>query len=218
MNTATAIQYIKVLQDKYGSPELTDDEITTFLDNAQFEYLNRLLPDNQGGETNFELNIDTLSNIQHLIVQVPITATGGTFLVSSVAADANITPDGFHNMVSINVAGSTRTDIPDSSTDYFRFLKKNNIGAFYKNFFKRPATTKKRYSLVSGSVLLYPKADYILNVVVVKNPKTFASGTTLWGDYQMYSIIAIALQLAGVSTRDEELITDIRNTTLQGNK
>jgi hypothetical protein len=32
-----------------------------------------------------------------------------------------------------------------------------------------------------------------------------------WDDYNMNLIIMIALQLAGISTRDEELIADIRN-------
>lgn len=217
MILSKAIEIFAVLQDKFGSPNLVDDEIIDFINQANNEYLNRLFPDSQGAVVNFESNINTLANIRPLI-----------YILSSL----NMNVSGVLTDAVINAALAAAAS--DVNAQYFRigsigfgsdgypakFLKANNRWSFQRNYYKRPSLTNPRFSLTAGGLQFYPtSASTALTVSVIKKPKVLTDANLAdaleFEDYVIYNIIGIALKLAGVSTRDEQLIQDIRMTAVQ---
>ena len=72
--------------------------------------------------------------------------------------------------------------------------------------------------MITTGLKFYPTDDSIdLSIAVLKKPKVLSDTVDPeLDDYVMYDIIMIALQLGGVSTRDEEIIQDIRSIAVQG--
>lgn len=211
MTSIQAIEIFQIILDKKGSPYLTDDEVLSFLNMAQYERLNRLLPDDMGGVVNFEFDQNTFENIKPFVFTVsPLNTTGGVL--------TNTT---------INTALQSASG--DGTTSYFRILnviqddelpvkyvKHNNIGAYLQNFFKAPSVTSPKYTETANSLKLYPANDAAdLSLTLLKRPKTLTLAVNPeFDDYNMNLVIVIALQLAGVSVRDEELSQLVKNTNI----
>jgi hypothetical protein len=70
VTTQKAVDILNILIDKYGSPSVDEDERVDMLNMAMFEYLNRLVPDNQGGVVNFEFDSNVIHNIKPLIYTI----------------------------------------------------------------------------------------------------------------------------------------------------
>jgi hypothetical protein len=224
MTLQDAIDKFNVLQDKYGSPSLVEAEIVSFLDMAQQERLNRLFPDDMGGVVNFEQDENVFSNLKGLIYYLvagyfTLTPNGKGAILAYVDIDAEI------DALSYWVDGSAKlfrilnidyNDIP------VRYTKHNNLLSNQTNIFKNADPANPRYTLLSQGIQFYPStidgAD--LELTVVKKPDSFfliynddpLTEIYEWDDYNMNLVIMISLQLAGISTRDEELLVDIRNT------
>lgn len=216
MTTQECVDYFAILQDKYGSPNLIESEIVDFLNHAINEYINRLIPDTQGGVANVEMDSNILNNITPLIFTISTTTTSGV-LTNAVIDAALVTASGdaaAERMITLNVfATSSGVTYP------VKFTKHNNIFAYERNFWKKAESPNRiRYTLNGDGLQFYPTDDAIaIGVTCVKTPKILEIGVTdpELSDYAMYNVIAIALQLAGVSTRDTELIEDIRAISLQ---
>jgi hypothetical protein len=206
MTTTEALDIFKILQDKYASPSLIDPEILKFLNMAQYERINRILPDDMGGVVNFEFDQNVASNIRHLVYYLTgLTAT------SSVLLNADINTA----LVASAGAGSElfrvlNVSVSDKLANY---VNQNNLLAQAANYFKAPSASYPRYSMLATGYKFYPTpAAASISMTVMKKPKTITTSVNPeWDDYNMNLIIMIALQIAGVSTRDEELIADIRN-------
>lgn len=216
MTTAEAITYFDILLDKYGSPYFTDAEKLNFLNHAQFEYLNRLFPDSQGGVVNFEFDSNVTTNIRPLIFTIT-TTMNGSGLVTDGALNTALqteTSDVSATYFRIGAASFTKSGV----TYPIKYVKQNNLYAFTRNFFKKPTSPDRMRFTFTGKGLEFFPTDTTASAVklwVIKNPRTLALGMTPvnpeFGNYQMYNIITIATQLAGVSVRDQELLG-----TLQG--
>lgn len=218
LTTQNLVDYFAILQDKYGSPNLIDTEIVDMLNHAQMEYLNRLFPDTQGGVANVEMDSNVVANIRPLVYTVSTTMNGTTGLVTDAtlntalqteSGDASTT---FFRILSVGLTS-------DSVTYPVKYVKQNNLWSYNRNYFKQPSVTTPWYTLVGKGLRFYPiDATKTLTITCVKSPKTWSLTGPVnpeLENYALYNILAIALQLAGVSLRDEELIADIRNTTLQ---
>lgn len=227
MTTEEAVNIFKILQDKYASPHLIDSEIVRMLNMAQYERLNRLVPDDMGGVVNFEQDHNVALNVKPFIYRL----TG----LNPRNPDCMITD------VSINeeLADSVLPD-PDPEGQYFRicnvieeadqpkyckYVKHNNFFRVSLNSFKSPTGGVLQYTLNAEGIQMYPAeedtATKSFSITVIKHPKKMKLPEGVneavdpeWDDYNMNLIIMIALQLAGISTRDEELIGDIRNTKI----
>lgn len=210
MTTAAAIAYMTVLQDKYGSPDLTDDENISFLNHAQNEYLNRLFPDNEGAVVNFEQDRNIAANVRFLMQDLSVAIAAGT--MTNAAIDTAIGSSNTLFRV-LNVGLSTAPYV-------VRYMKHNNAGAFNRNYFKRPVVgVNPRYTFSATGLKFYPTTLTTTNLTVLRKPKVITSGVAPeWDDYTFYNIIAIALQLAGVSVRDTELIDEISKLSVQNAK
>ena len=216
MLVSKAVTIFNVLNDKFGSPNVIESEIIDHFNFAISEYLNRLFPDNQGGVVNFELDSNVLMNLQPLIYPLNSLAVTSGVLLNSTINSALVTAAG---------AGSTYFRIMNvsytngGSTYYAKYAKHNNILAYERNTYKAPSATKVYYSPVAAGLKFYPSSTSTVSPTVVKNPKVLTtsdlSTSFEFSDYVVYNIIAIALKLSGIGTRDAELIDDVRMTGLQ---
>lgn len=224
MTTQKAIDILLILQDKYGSPDIEPSEAVDLLNMAMYEWLNLLLPDSQGGLVNVEYDSNTLELVKPLLWNFSVSYSS---LSSGYFTTATLNT-ALQSASSDAAAAVFRTlDIAyvDGNSDEWqvRFLKNNNRTRFQRNFFKKPAIPKRLYWQPFGNgVRLQPTTGYTagnFSFSVIKTPKILAlSGPTVnpeLDDYSMYSVIAKALRLAGVATRDEEILTDIRNSAIQ---
>lgn len=232
MTTVEAVAIFKILQDKYASPHLIDSEIVRMLNMAQYERLNRLVPDDMGGVANFEQDQNIALNLKPLIYRLTdLTLLGGS-------PPACILLDNDINGKLADVLQDLGLDEPTAkyfrvynlaetgdSTKYVKYVKHNNIQRISQNSFKAPGTDSLCYTTAARGFQLYPTVAATVaktfEITVIKHPRKLALETTFdaavdpeWDDYNMNLIIMIALQLAGISTRDEELIADIRNTKI----
>ena len=218
MTTQEAVDYFAILQDKYGSPNLIESEIVDFLNHAVNEYINRVLPDSQGGVVNIEMDSSVLNNIAPIIFTISENTTSG-LLTNAVIDAALVTESGDANAERLTIL---EVSVTDTGVKYpAKYTKYNNINAFERNFFKKSSSPDNvRYVYNGKGLQFYPTDDVVdIGLTVVKKPKTLALSPAVnpeFSDYVMYSVIAIALQLAGVSTRDTELIEDIRAISVQG--
>jgi hypothetical protein len=230
MTTLEAVNIFKILQDKYASPHLIDSEIVRMLNMAQYERLNRLLPDDMGGVVNFELDQNVALNIRPLIYYLNglVTTTTGVILDSEINEklvtaldDRGIEePDATYFRI-VNVVQDNLANPPVRKP--CKYVKQNNIYRLLVNSFKTPGTPgiQYYYTLMANGLQIFPIEDYTSPVVIpfattiIKHPRKMNLDPDPvdpeWDDYNMNLIIMIALQLAGISTRDEELIADIRN-------
>lgn len=217
MTTQALVDLFSILQDKYGSPDVTNDETVDLLNMATYEWLSRLVPSNLGGVVNYELDANTLSNIRPLVF--PITRT---MSVDGILTDAEITS-------ALVAAGAeagaewyriANVGITISGVTYpVKFKKLNDILAHERNFFKKGTATRPSFTLRQDGLRFYPiDSVNTLSLTVIKHPKALSLSGPVnpeLDDQNMYNILMIALKLAGVSTRDEELLVDIRNTATQ---
>lgn len=217
MTAQEAIDYFQILQDKYGSPSVTTAEALDYLNHAINEYLNRIFPDNQGAVVNFEQDKLVTANIQPLIYDVSTSTDSAGLLTNTALNTALVALAGAGaEYFRIGAIGAT----VDEVTYPVRYIRANNLWTYTRNAFKTPTETNPRFELVAAGLQTYPQQVQDLVISLVKKPKVLTQATITdqieFADYTLYPIIAIALQLAGVATRDEELIQDIRNITVQG--
>lgn len=217
MTTQNAVDIYNVLLDKYGSPSIEPDEIVGHLNMATFEWLNRLSPDNQGGIVNFEFDANVAQNIKPLVFTITENMDSNGLLSNSDINAALVTEssDAAATVFRVMSIGITVSGVTYPVT----FLKQNNIWRFNRNYFKRPTTTKSRFTFVSNGLVFYPtNTTGNLIITVIKNPKLLSLTGPVnpeLSDYSLYQIIAIALKLGGIEIRDENLIEDVRLAGLQ---
>jgi hypothetical protein len=221
MTTQAALDVFDILQDKYGSPDVVASEGVSLLNMATNEYLNRLLPDSQGGLVNAEFDSNTLALVKPLVwaFNVSYTTIASGFLTNATLNGALQTASGDGTTTVFRYLDAYYND---GTNDWpLKFLKHNNRSAFMKNTFKKPTIGKRvYYQLLSNGIRIQPTSGYVagtFNFSVVKTPAILdlVGNDPELDDYAMYNVIAIALKLAGVATRDEEILTDIRNTQVQ---
>lgn len=216
MTTQQVIDYFAVLQDKYSSPNLLDDEVLEFVNNSINEYINRLLPDARGGNLNLETDKLVSATLRPLMFILPtITTTAGVLTNATIDAAlvvASGNSSATHYRILSIAAGSVGYPV--------EYTRHNDYFTFKKNYFKQATITEPRYRQVEGGYPIEPVDNTIpLVVTVLKKPYILSLSPVVdpeLEDSTMYTIIAIALGLAGVSTRDEEIIQDLRNISVQG--
>lgn len=209
-----AVDIINVLQDKYGSPNLIDAETVDHINMAIGEYLNRVFPDNQGGVVNFEFDSNVTSNLQPLIYSLSSLNMSGTGYLTNTVINAALTAAVGSTATYLKVGGLRVTSgIP------IKYVKQNNIAVYQNNSFKTPTSAHPYFTFEATGIKIYP-TDVALSLTlnVIKSPKVLTvsdlGNAFEFSDYVAYNVIAIALKYAGISTRDESLLEDIRMTAI----
>lgn len=210
-----AFETFDILQDKFGAPYFPDDWKVRLFNRAQYTYINKLVPDNQGGRVNVELDSNTASNVKPLIFNLQLNTTSGLLSNSDILSA----------LVSESHAGATILRLlsirSTDGTKYFpvRYAKYNNIWTYFDNSFKKPlAPHKMRWTFQADGYQFYPTSDTTdLLLTVLKAPREVALTPSQvdpeFSDYAVQDIITYMLDEAGVATRDAQLIETVRATT-----
>ena len=221
MTIQFAIDLYNVLLDKYGSPSQEDDEIVGNLNMATYEWLNRVVPDNQGGVVNFEFDSNVVSNIKPLIYTITdnMDANGllsETDIESALQTESSDATAKVFRIMSVGITDS------DDVTRPVKYEFQNSLWTNARNYFKRPSATNPKYTMIADGLRFYPvNQTDDLTITMIKTPKALAlspvSNPEL-SDYVMYNIVSLALKLGGIQVRDEELLQDARLSALQINQ
>lgn len=217
MLLSKAITIFETILDKSASPNVVQSEIIDYLNMATNEYLNRLVPDSQGGVVNFDFDANTLAEIQPLVFHI-----GGSL------TPATGTDEGLISNLKINTAlsffvGAAATyfriiavQLLQGTYPYLRYVSPNKWYAISQNSFKKQSLEQPVYTLDKRGIFVSPPTLSQIQMIVIKTPKVYTVGDLSsqmeLTDYSMYNIISIALKIAGVGVRDEELINDVRMT------
>jgi hypothetical protein len=218
MTLQKAITLFDILIDKYGSPNVSPEETVDMLNMATYEYLNRLFPDSQGGIVNFEMDSNTVANLKPLIWNVSVNMDSTGFLADSTLQTAvrSVSGDNAARVFRISSVGvSTGGQVYPA-----KFVRQNNLWSFGRNTFKRPTTKAPSFTILGDGVQFAPAQQTSpVFINVIKTPKVLTVAGSAqemeFSDYSVYNIISIALKLAAVSTRDTEVLEDIRLASLQ---
>lgn len=218
LTTQNLVDLYNVLLDKYGSPSQIDDEVVGNLNYATYEYLNRLVPDNQGGVVNFEFDSNVVANLQPLIFTITESMDADGLLSeadieSSLQAESSDASAKVFRIMSIGITDS------DDVTRPVRYEFQNSLWMHSRNFFKRPSATNPKYTMIADGLKFYPtnQADDLV-ITVIKTPKVLSLTGPVnpeLSDYVLYNIVALALKLGGIQVRDEEVLQDSRLAGLQ---
>jgi len=218
MTTTKVFEIFDILQDKYGAPYFAPLWKVDLFNQAQYEYLHDLLPEEGGDLVNFEFDQNITTNIQPLIWSVSLNMdTSG--LVSNASLDAAIqtaSNDSTATLFKILTIG-----ISSNAKNYAaQYIKYNNLKTFQNNTFKSPKfPSNVRYSYTGNGIQFYPTfSSPAVSITVIKTPRSIAitpaNVDPEWSDYVCYIIIAKMLKLAGVATNAEELINDVRASSI----
>jgi hypothetical protein len=211
MTTAQALSKFDILLDKYGSPYFEESEKLEFLNMAQLEVLNRMVPDSLGGVVNFEMDANTLDNLTPLIYKISATPSTGIVLKSAL----NTTLQAASSDASATVFRVGNVFVTSNSKPV-KFTKHNNIVSYINNVFKAPSESDPRYVVTALNYTVYPETIGALTFTVLKTPRIMTAGNSPdWDDYVMNQVILQAVKLAGVPLRDEEIQQDVRLTGFQ---
>jgi hypothetical protein len=222
MTSAEAISKFSYLLDTRSSPNFDNDEVLSFLNSAQLEFLARMFPDGSGqGVINFDFDRNTLSTLKQLIYTFSISADQSSgdssrYFYSSIltalrtlSGDITSTIFRFANLSVV----STTTPYAEIPVKYKRL---NDLASSTVNYFKKPAETNRFYILEApGSIRCFPAISSQLTIRLIKNPVPMTiANSPEFDDSAMNSIISIALQYAGVGSRDQELTGQILNSKI----
>ena len=184
MTTAEAVAIFKILQDKYASPHLIDSEIVRMLNMAQYERLNRLIPDDMGGVVNFEQDQNIALNVKPLIYYLsPLSPRNPDCVITDLVINAalitavsNVTdpePDAKYFRI-CNLVIEAGSDVR-----YCKYVKHNNVYRISANTFKSATAYTPLYTLNAEGIQMYPKSSTTYNaqfgVTVIKHPRTLIS-------------------------------------------
>jgi len=215
MDAATMGLWFDLLQDKYGSPYFTDAEKSIFLQRAQIEFVDELFRgDNETNGPNIELSQDTISKIAPLIYELPyknmssvgvITkATLGTELDTQASGSVLTASNILWRPLSIGLElGSVKTKVT--------YLRHNDRWEFEKNYFKRPTLKAPKVRETALSYIFAPvNTTAKIHFTVLKYPEPVnIPATTVNSDLPDHThnrIVAIALEFAGIGSRDNNLV------------
>lgn len=212
MTAAEMGQYFDLLQDKFSSPYFTDAEKTVFLQRAQVGFVRDLLfPEERQDKVNLELSQDTLNQVNTLIRTLPYfnMSSNGLIPKTGVATALNTLSSGavLWRPLSIGwtVGGDTRP---------VKFVRHNDIWEFKQNYFKNPSSLSPKWTEDGINYTIYPTysgAKIYFTVLKYPTPIVVDSVTPANNvnsdlpDHTHDRVVALALEYAGVSSRDEAL-------------
>ena len=195
-----------LIQDKKQAPYFTNEEKELFLQRAAIEFVNTLLPDNQGGEINLERDSVVFENIRPLVYSISTTMNGDG-AVSMSAINAELVSDshaGAEPMYIMSVGYKIGAEeYPVIFTRHNDFLRLN------RNLFSKPTPTRPRYTLANNGLLVRPINEAAaINITLLKYPIKIVIGSVDCDlpEKTHTDIVATALQMAGIATRDEVMM------------
>lgn len=212
MTAAEMGNWFDLLQDKYGSPYFTDTEKSLLFNRASVAFVKNLLwPDGKEQPETMELTQDTFSQIAPLVITPAyINMTSGG-LVTKTTLQTAVTNAQAGAVVwrplSIGwtLGGSNRA---------VSFVRHNDWWAFQQNYFKAATTENPKFRETATAFEFLPiSISARLYFTVLKYPRTIVldydtpanNVDSDLPDFTHDKIVALALEFAGISSRDEAL-------------
>lgn len=221
MTIANWSLYFDLVQDKYGAPYFIDQWKSLFFNRATIDFVNSHFPEdnNKNSGFNIEENQDTLKALAPIIVTIyPANMnTSGKLLKTSLNTylqnATGVSSDTVMRILKFiwwtTVSGTEGINSGTNVGQPIKVMRHNDWGQFLINVFKKPSTTNPRWYETYDAYNFSPvSATTNLSVSVLKYPKTVDVATNVESDLPDFThneIIARALSIAGVASRDEAL-------------
>lgn len=187
------VDFFNILQDKFGSPYHTADEIELYLNRAQLDLVVALLPVDEG-KLNIELGADTINRIAPLIVEYSVNPLTGPIFKEDIN-DGLSTPY-------LRLLAASYNGFPA------KYVKYNNLFVYLNNIFKVPSATAPRIYEDGDVFIFLPETSAVVKLILLRYPRTISSVgpvTSELPDFIHNEIVARALEFAGVGSRDQML-------------
>jgi len=206
MTIATMASYFDLLQDKYGSTYYTDAEKSLFLQRAHIEFIKELFPVEDRSNTNAELSQDTISQIAPLIYEIPYTNMNSSGVITKAAVQAALTAMSATALVWRPLAIGWELG---ASKKPLKYLRHNDRWEFADNYFKRADSANPKIRETYTSYIVEPvSVSAKVYFTLLKYPAVVDITGGVSSDLPDFThdrIVAIALELAGVASRDAAL-------------
>ena len=206
MNITTMSSYFDLLQDKYGSTYYTDAEKSLFLQRAHIEFVKELFPVEDRTNTNVELSQDTISQIAPLIYEIPyVNMTSGGVVLKSTLQTA---------LTGLSATGLVWRPLSigwelGGSKKPIKYTRHNDRWEFWDNYFKRPSTSSPKVRETAVSYIIDPASTGAkVYFTLLKYPAVVDITGNVSSDLPDFThdrIVSIALELAGVASRDSAM-------------
>lgn len=205
MDIATMANWFDILQDKHGSAYFTTYEKNLFLNRAQIELVNELLPyDIRKSDTvNLEISQDSISKISPLIYELPYLNMSSSGIITKAAVntalDAMTSGAIMWRPLAIGFEyGALKLPI--------KYTRHNDKWEFEKNFFKKPSLNNPKVRETYNAYLfspIYPGAKIFFTILKYPSEVDISGPTdSELPDSTHNRLVAIALEFAGFGSRD----------------
>lgn len=224
MNIIEMISWFDIIQDKQNSPYFTSAEKTQFIQRAQVKYVNELIfqhlfPSSRKSEgaarvySSIEATVAGSEVLEPLLmVDIPVSSDAlGVITRASIESALQLISGDTKGYVAISTLAM---DLGNQSFLPVRFVRHNDYFKFQNNVFKKASASQPQYRIERETIKVAPTGvfDYLISVVkepidVVYDEATPANNVDCeLPEFTHDDILAIALDDAGVSSRDSALL------------
>lgn len=223
MNITQWASYFDLLQDKFNSPYFTEAEKERFFNSAQIEFVNGIIfdeyfPSSSAGERGAMVSStaestvqgqEALETITEIDVPVNTSATGVVSRSDVATALTALSAPTTEYMHVMSVSTATAANVSYSPERIVRFVRANDFIRFQQNEYKKATNSDPVYRVFSGGIKVNPvvNAEPLL-ITLIRLPRevSISGGTdSELPEFTHQRIIAIAIELAGIASRDEAL-------------
>lgn len=217
MTVNEMLDWFDIIQDKSDSPFFNEAEKLQFLNRAQTKFVNEYIQAYFTSSRYPRIGAKANSSVEESILGLEVL---NPLIIPdiSVSSDANgkITHDSINSGLQAITSDTTEfiailsVGRESGANEYpVRFVRHNDKLYFKNNVFKKGTATDPVYTLSDNSVKFDPVGIATYNFTVLKEPVQMETGTPTNSELPAFvhdRIIAIALDDAGVSSRDAALL------------
>lgn len=207
MTITEMVDYYDLLQDKYGSPYFTTSEKERFLNQAQLDIISDHLP-KEGTEQNIERNANSWLAFNTLFFST-VAVMNSLGVITKTDLESTLTTALGFTVTIIRPLSFSWTD-SNGTRPIIGPTRQNNWAKFIDNIFKIPVESEPRYYESNSSYVINPvNTGASITITGLRYPKAISvSGTQTSELSPLYhnEVVARALELAGVSSRDQALV------------
>lgn len=200
-------QYFDLLTDKIGSAYFTDVEKDAFLNQASVEFVKKTLPSSEGGVINLEFDQIVYSNIYTLVYEtLGLTPSSqGKITRSQVQAALNVQTSSTEPFIYVMNVSWTKS----GTTHPVMYVRQNEWYASEQNTFKKGKSNRPNYKQDAIGFVFSPidvTSSIKFTLLKMPRPIDLSGGITSdLPDSTHKSIVEMAVELASVGLRDQEL-------------
>ena len=197
MTRSEMVTWFNILQDKFDTPYFTDSEKYNFLNDAQLNYINRLLSLDENKRIRLEESIIANAALQTIIISGSFSTTSSSVITrATLKTQLSISED-----IITPLAFATSLGVP------IKFVRFNDLyNLLNSSGLKTPTTAIPVYTLDSGGYSFYPTgAEYTsVKAMVLKMPVDITSSVDCeLPEFTHRKIVAMAMVKTGFVTESQ---------------